>query len=104
MGKLERIHNYLIVGMAFVILVCLVAMTIHQFIAVPTEMLDITVSDLAVTDIFEYEGDEVMLSGYISPYSPADGSFIYLMSTPYNSKPYDTVGAGYSLDGVHIFP
>lgn len=68
------------------------------------ETLNITMSDLAVTDIFEYDGQEVQISGYISPYSPSDGSFIYLMSVPYDSKPCDTVGNGKGLSGLHVFP
>ena len=57
-----------------------------------------------LSDIQKYNGKEVEAVGFLSPISPVDGSFAYLMNMPYQTCPYCAPEDGKITNTLSIFP
>lgn len=64
----------------------------------------------SMAELKKYEGEKIKIRGYMATISPLDGSFVYIMNTPFQSCPFcvpntDTLGntlAAYAKEGERI--
>lgn len=57
--------------------------------------------EISAQAISKAYGELITIHGFMSPYSPADGSFIYIMAKPYD---VNMVEDSLSTNCVHVFP
>lgn len=56
------------------------------------------------TIITQHDGEYITFAGYISPYSPEDGSFAFITATPYNGTPSESTTTVKGVFPARVYP